>query len=176
MDHYRMFGGIVHHFAEMEWLIQATIAGVSEIPFGKILVLTKALSYRSKRDTLYSYLEHSGLPASQKADLKSFLDGTDKYNVLRNNIAHAMWKRGSKPKSIKPVNLIVRGGKGRLIGMAEDEQEYTLTDLGNINATLQAIYNSYLHFLRTEGLMPSIAKKISETTARASAPDSDRDK
>jgi hypothetical protein len=72
-DHLSRFGSIVYSFAHLEYLMQSVMAGVAGLDPDKITILTKALTYSQKRDTLYSYLKFYNLPAAKEAQIKVFL-------------------------------------------------------------------------------------------------------
>jgi hypothetical protein len=87
-DHFTIFGSIIHLFARVEWHMQLSLAAVAKIDLDKALILTKELSYRQKRDTLYSYMTLTANTTPYVKDcIRGFLDEIDTYNALRNNIA-----------------------------------------------------------------------------------------
>jgi hypothetical protein len=161
-EHFIVFGLIITSFARLEWLIQITIAGVGNLDFGKILIVTRSMPYSAKRDTLYALMNNLNMPVDHKKHIEDFLDEANKINPLRNNIAHAIWCDGSRPGSIKPMTIIVRGGKGKHLGINDDETDYTVPDLIQITDKLAIINNSYLNFLRAAGYTSSIEEKILE--------------
>jgi hypothetical protein len=155
VKHFACFGSIVYTFARLEFLIQSAMADVAGIDDTKVLLLTKALSYSQKRDTLYSYLKFYEVPESRQAKIKKLLDRADKHTALRNNIAHALWREGIRPASIR-AGYMERYGKGRIVGYDEDDKDYTLKELGDIADELRSILNSLIRYLRDSG-------KIAET-------------
>lgn len=148
--HFATFGGIVHSFARFEWVIQGTMAAISGLDIGKITVLTRELGYSAKREALYSYMELYETPENLKSGIKGFLDALHGYSGLRNHIAHSLWKPGSRPNSIRPLAIKVRGGKGKLIG-EDTDADYTDVDLAHIADKLRRLHNSYIQFLRSQG-------------------------
>jgi hypothetical protein len=149
-NHFATFGGIIHSFARLEWVIQGTMAAVADLDVGKITTLTRELGYMAKRDALYSFMELWETPTELKNSIKGFLDEANEYNGLRNHIAHSLWRRGSRPKSIRPMTIRVRSGKGKLIG-DECEVDYTEVDLGHIADKLRQIHNSFVEFMKSRG-------------------------
>ena len=78
VHHSACFGGIVHAFARLEHLIQATMGAVANVDHLKILVLTKALSYSQKRDTLYSYFKNFKFEnPNHEIDIMKIIDRAD---------------------------------------------------------------------------------------------------
>ena len=149
-NHFACFGGIIHSFARLEWVIQGTMGAVAELDIGKITLLTRDLGYAAKRDALYSYMEFYETPDELKAQIRAFLDAAHEYNALRNHIAHSLWRRGSRPNSVRPLTIKVRCGKCKLVG-ADDEPDYTETELGLIADKLRQIHNSYMQFMKSRG-------------------------
>ena len=126
------------------------MAAVAGLDIGKITLLTRDLGYAAKLDSLYSYMELYETPDELKAQIKGFLDAAHEYNALRNHIAHSLWRRGSRPKSVRPLTIRVRGGKCKLVG-SDDEPDYTQTDLGLIADKLRQMHNSYMQFMKSSG-------------------------
>jgi hypothetical protein len=149
-NHFATFGGIIHAFARLEWVIQGTMAAVSDLDVGKITTLTRELGYTAKRDALYSYMELYDTEVELKTAIKGFLDGANEHNGLRNHIAHSLWKKGSRPNSIRPLTIRVRSGKGKLIG-EDSDPNYTEVDLAHIADKLRQIHNSYMRFMESKG-------------------------
>jgi hypothetical protein len=163
VKHFACFGSIVHTFARLEFLIQSAMADIAGIDDTKVLLLTKALSYSQKRDTLYSYLKFYEVPESQQAEIKKLLDRAHEHNALRNNIAHALWREGIRPASIRAGYMDIRYGKGRIVGYDEDDKDYTLKELGNIADDLRSIVHALIRYLRDSGISEDISRKIAET-------------
>jgi hypothetical protein len=108
-DHLSRFGSIIHSFARIEYLMQGTMAAVSGLEETKIVVLTKQMTYAQKRDTLYSYMVIDAYDAERATKIRELFDAAHEHNALRNNIAHALWKPGARPNSIRPWYLDLRG-------------------------------------------------------------------
>jgi hypothetical protein len=149
-NHFATFGGIIHGFARLEWVLQGTMAAVADLDVGKVTLLTRELGYSAKRDALYSYMEVMETPDDLKVAIKGFLDAANEYLGLRNHIAHSLWRKGSRPKSIRPMTIRVRAGKGKIIG-GDEERDYTETELALIADKLRQIHNSYIQFMKNRG-------------------------
>jgi hypothetical protein len=161
-DHLAAFGSIIHSFAEIEWLMQISISALSQIDDWKIIALTKELSYKQKRDTLYSYMMHDKSKEAHFANLKILFDEVETHNKLRNNIAHAIWRNGKRAGSIKPMNFIVRGGRGKIVGQSDDEKDYTFEDLGRVADRLRHIHSSIFSYIKQSGLIPNMDTALPE--------------
>ncbi len=116
------------------------------------------------------------MPTDHKKQIKAFLGAADKFYVLRNNIAHGMWCDGARPKSIKPMTILIKGGSGKQIGIQDDERDYTIEELGHASDKLSWIINSYLNFLRSAGYTSSIEQKILEIISSKTSADGARSK
>lgn len=160
-DHFARFGAIIHAFARLEYLIQGAMAAVAGVDDFKIAILTKGLTYSQKRDTLYSYmLMTSGLKPEYAEKIRNLFDSTHKHNALRNNIAHALWRKGTRPGSIRAGYIDVRFGKGRVVGYDDEDTDYTLDELGEAANELRRDTVSIILFFRESGIAPAIAEKI----------------
>lgn len=151
-DHLSRFGSIVYSFAHLEYLMQSVMAGAGELDPDKITVLTKALTYSQKRDTLYSYLKFYNFPAEREVPIKEFFDRAHKHNALRNHIAHSMWTKGTRPDTIKPAYIDLRQGRALVGGQDENERDYTMDELGNIANELRNIVSDLVSYLRETGV------------------------
>jgi hypothetical protein len=146
-EQFAAFGSIIHSFARIEWNIQLTMAAVSDLDFGKVLLLTRELPYAGKRDTLYSYMEYKQTPEERiRREIRSILEAANEHNPLRNHIAHSIWRGGSRPNSIRPVTIRVRGGKGKIIGSDTDPDD-TDAELSNVADKLHRLHNDYMALL-----------------------------
>jgi hypothetical protein len=165
--YYRAFGSIIHSFARVEYGLQLTLSALTGIDPGRIGIVTRELGYSAKRDTLYSWMEIAQIDRTLREPIKTFFDAVDGYNPLRNLIAHSIWTHGTRPGSIKPVTVKVRGGKGRFFGDPKDptERDWTEEEMTNIAAKLGIIHNSYVSFLRDSGLYASIGDMLIEDSA-----------
>jgi hypothetical protein len=164
VEHFARFGVIIHSFARLEYLIQAAMAAASGLDDSKLVILTKGLSYSQKRDTFYSYLEiYPLVDKAHVAKLKDFFDRAHTYNPLRNNIAHALWRPGVRPGTIRAGYVDVRYGKGKVVGYNEDDKDYTVDELGDVANALHAIVNDLIRYLRDSGIDAAIASKIEDT-------------
>jgi hypothetical protein len=158
-EHYMVFGGIIHGFARIEGITIAAMAGISGVDAAVLTILMRGLGYEQKRDALYSYFTLFDTKQEQQAPVRSFLDEAHQYQGLRNHISHSYWVPGKRPGTIKPATMKVRGGKGKVYGLDENEPDYTTLELAAIGDKLRVIHNSLLVFLSNQGLLPDMAEK-----------------
>ncbi len=170
------FAMIIQSFARLESMIQITIAAVGEIDLNKTLILTRGVSYQGKRDVLFSLMEDVALNSDYRTQIRGFLDAADKYTGIRNDIAHSNWGAGTRPDSIKPLQVAIRWGKLKYCGVLDDEKDYIEADLVQIADKLALINNSYMDFLRRSGLLAAMEQKIAEIASRMSSSLGDKQK
>ncbi|MTJ82175.1 MAG: hypothetical protein F8N37_14370 [Telmatospirillum sp.] len=156
-QHLLAFGAIVQWFARHEYLMQTAMAGITGTDLSTILVLTAGLSYTAKRDALASLTHTTGLPEPVGEAVRTYLDDLNRHNGLRNAVAHSMWVPGSRPDSIKPMRLIVRGGIGKPVGHIEDERDYLAEELLQVATDVAGIYQRFVEFLLSSGLVREVA-------------------
>ncbi len=78
----------------------------------------------------------------------------DVFRRLRNSIAHSLWKEGTRPRSIKPFGLSVRGGTLTAIGYDQDERDYTDEELVDIANELTSLHTQFQEYLYSVDLLP----------------------
>jgi hypothetical protein len=154
-DHLSAFGSIVHSFARIELLIQATMGRLVRLDGGKssttvdmVILLTKPMTYAQKRDSLLSFLEVFKVKEPVRTEITGLLDAAHKHNPLRNHIAHSLWRNGVRPTSVKPAFLDLRQGKGHIGGYEEDDRDYTLDELGVIANELMDARSAIIQYLK----------------------------
>jgi hypothetical protein len=172
MEWYALFGGVIQSFARLEHLMQITMAATGKLDLAKTVILTTGLGYQAKRDALFSLLQGINFNPNHRAQIRTFLDEADKYNGVRNNISHATWVAGSRPKSKRPMYLKVKGGKGKPIGISASDPDWTKAELRTVVDRLALITNSYTSFLKSTGYFDNIERNIARHKSRiTSSPD-----
>ena len=151
--HLSAFGAIVHIFARHELLIVGGRSHLTNCDGGLLMHLTAEVPYRAKKDAFIALLR-SGAPAEQVTRISEFLGEIHKYNNIRNAIAHNGWKPGTRPGSIKPLSLGVRGGTTSILGISDDEPEYTEDDLKAVVDDLFKFYDRFRRYLFEIGFLP----------------------
>jgi hypothetical protein len=152
--HLSTFGSIVHTFARIENLMQVTmgrlvrLTGGTVVTVDMVILLTKPMTYSQKRDSLYSCMEAFNLSEPTNTEITTLFDAAHKHNALRNHIAHAIWRRGKRPTSVKPAFLDLRQGKGRLGGYDDDERDYTLSELQIIANELMETRSAIIQYFK----------------------------
>lgn len=165
-EHLRAFGHIVHIFARFELVIQVVLASIAGGNLTLMQMVTSGLGYSGKRDALLSVLQHCSYEDDRVSRLRGFLDEIHQWSPLRNAIAHHNWKAGIRPGSIKPIYIAVRGGAGKVKGVAPEEREYTAGELMDIATGLGEVYNRLTDYLDAIGFIPA---RIAQATATNSS-------
>ena len=156
------FGAIVHFFGRHEMLMQVTMAALMHTEFGAVVALTSGMGYAAKRDGLLALLEFVPPDKEHDEKLRWFVGNLHQHARLRNHIAHCGWSSGAKPNSIKPLSVSTRGATVKVLGMSDQDDEYTLADLERIAHALAANYNRWHDFLVESGLFERVEGKLSE--------------
>jgi hypothetical protein len=169
LAHMQGFGTIIQWFARHETLMACLAAKLLDAHLGPTAFLMAGLGYAGKRDAILSLLKHSSLRADQKEKVESFLEELQGYNRLRNNAAHSVWIEGKRPDSIKPMVVVVKGGSGKVIGLKDNEQDYTPRELLQTADKISFLYNRFRDYLLAEGLLPVIAEKTEVSSPATSA-------
>jgi len=165
-DHLVSFGLIVHNFARFELLMQVIMSSLVGAQIFLAQVFTGGLGYAGKRDVVLSLLQHAHYEDDRVARIREFLDRIHQWNSLRNAVAHHNWKRGTRPDTIKPIYMVVRGGIGKMKGAGDDGRDYTAEELADIAFGLSILYNELTDYLDSIGFLPRpTAKSIEETSA-----------
>jgi hypothetical protein len=185
VQHLRIFGAIIQYFARLELLMTSIVAQLLQISMTDSMIMMAGVGYAAKRAALLSILENHDVPLDRKTKIIKFLDEFHKHNNLRNNIAHNSWLEGRRPNSIKPGLVIVRGGKGRFIGVEDNEPDMTFEDFSVAMCELGNLYNAFLDYLEPIGLLtpieadedaPKRTRKSSSTSSERGGPPTKKSK
>jgi len=129
-SHLVAFGAIVQDFARFERLVELCVSRILKSDHFLTAVVMSGLGYSAKCDVLTGLLEIEAWPdAGRTLKIKEFVKAFNTHLPLRNAIAHHPWMSGIRPDSIKQLSAISRGGKVKLRGVREDEQDYTSNEL-----------------------------------------------
>ena len=120
-DHAMYFGIIISIFAKLEHKVYIAGAGMLNSDLGTAYILLGTMPYSQKRQTLVHLNTTLGVNGCTSADLRIILERIDKHSTLRNLIAHALWTEGSRPGSIKPMQIRLRSDTLKAIGHQHHE-------------------------------------------------------
>ena len=89
--HLMLFGTIIQLFARYELLMQEVMTTISGAAPAAIILLTRNLDFRGKRQALLDLLRHWTVPVDQYDRVGAFLLVPEEMTPLRDDIAHAAW-------------------------------------------------------------------------------------
>ena len=156
--HLQLFGTIVQWFARYEVLVEEVMGAVAGCDRAAAMLLTRNQGFSGKRQVLLDLLRHRSVPMDQFDRIRGYLVIPDNLTRLRDDIAHAAWKRGASPTGVQP-NWILRippsvkpartdpAAAAIYVEDNEDRVEYTLDDLDQIVASLAENYALFLTYL-----------------------------
>jgi hypothetical protein len=168
LTHMQGFGTIIQWFARHETLLAFIAAGLLKTKVAPTLFLMAGLGYQGKRDAVLSLLKHAALRQDQKEKVESFLSELHGFSKLRNNAAHSTWVEGKRPNAIKPMLVVARGGSGRVIGIGDNEQDFTPEELLQTADKIALLYNRFRDYLIAEGLLPLMLEKTEVSSSATS--------
>ena len=153
-------GMIIQWFARHEYLMHIIATALLNTNIGAITILMTGLGYAGKRDAVKSLLNYVEINESHATKINEYLDKLHTHSGLRNGVAHSTWTEGSRPDAIKPLRIQVRGGKGKIIGTEESEQDYTSQELLDTANDIGALYNEFKDYIVGIGLMSIVEENI----------------
>ena len=151
LEHMKWFGVIITNFARAELVIQQVLSAVHKHDIGPTMILTAGLGYTGKRDALLASLRAVNIPEAHRERIRWYLGEVHKHSGTRNNIAHAFWTNGTRPGSIKPHQLKVRGGALGLFGHDEEEPDHTLEEFEAMARELTRTLDDFSAYLKANG-------------------------
>ena len=158
--HLMLFGAIIQLFARYELLMQEVMTAVSGAAPAAIILLTRNLDFRAKRQAVLDLLRHWTVPVDQYDRIGALLLVADEMTPLRNDIAHAAWISDPSssaiqpvwilrtPPSIKPLRDDPRSGGERYIERNEDKTTYTMNGLEDMINALASNYEQLVEYLQ----------------------------
>lgn len=167
--HFEAFGRIVSAYASCETGIKLALAGVLNALPHEIMILTEPCSSQALRNVAKS-IAKLRLPASQQGNFVQLIGDFAGHGSLRNQIAHNRWTRGTRPNSIRPVQMDIRSGKAKPKGYDPEESDYTLLEIGKRADELFSLNSRIVEFMNIAGLTKNIEDRMNaERSAIASS-------
>ena len=160
-----VFGAIIQSFARFEFAMCLATAAILKVDLGAVMTIMAGLGYRGKLHAYQSILKLYRPDPAIAERLNWFNGEIGTHNTLRNNIAHSLWVKGTRPASIKPFQVQVHGGAGRLLGMADDEEDWTKPELECVVLHIDKRYTGLMSYLTKSGLLDNISEKIDESSS-----------
>lgn len=161
--HFHAFGVITTAYASCETGIKLCLAGTLGLPPYNIMILTEPYSSLALRNVAKSIAKLDMPPQFQEQFIQIVGDWGSQ-GKLRNYIAHNRWTRGTRPKSIRPVQMDIRSGKANFTGYEDGDPDYSLEDIQRAASTLVRIDERIRRFLKNTGLADAIERNIIEAS------------
>jgi len=127
-------------------------------------IVTAQMDYRHRRDALNAFCIALADSPSRTA-LKDVMTDIEIYAKKRDVAAHAMWTKGRKPGTIKPLQFRARGGTIKTRGHHHNEPEYTAEDMETDAAAIRKLYSRLRVCLDGFGVKAFIASEPSSDAA-----------
>jgi hypothetical protein len=153
--HFRLFGAIVHSFAQYELAIQRGLAGVLGVEVIVAAMLTRGVDFVQKRAAFPDLLRERQMPSDIWDNVFAHLAVPTCRVQVRDEIIHATWKPSLEPHSIQP-NWILRIPPGIEPAYGSPNSEstsYSLELLNEIETELTEGYERFVDYLVTSGLI-----------------------
>lgn len=162
--HYTAFGAIIHAYASVEFGIKAALAGILEIPYVEVLVITEPYTALSLKNVAKSLVKLSTLKMAHKTSFVNIIGDWGTFSPLRNQIAHCRWQDGSRPDSVRPIGVDIRSGHAKWI-VTEGSRDWTLPELAKQAVDLAGINERTKTFHKTADLTEIMERKDAERKA-----------
>ena len=149
------FGAIIWQSAGLESLMHFAIAGLLSLDVSKSLLITSPMAFNQKKDLWRVLTDSADVPQDLSQKMNGFIKRVEEIQGLRNYVAHSVWTKGTRPKSIKPMRVQARG-KVQVLGMDEKERDYTTEELFDEYERIRQIGQELEEFLIEQGLKDAI--------------------
>jgi hypothetical protein len=70
---------------------------------------------------------------------------------------------GRRENAVKPMEMIVRGGAGKVIGNKIEERDYTPEEIFGYAAEIAVIHKNFVEYLRSIHMIPDIVAAVGDT-------------
>jgi len=155
-----LFGFIISMFAKLERQMTIAMAGLLDTDLGTAAILMSAAGFSAKRQTLHHINWTTPMAGTFNADLSALLAEIELLTKVRNLIAHSIWVRGTRPDSIRPMNIDTRGKRLKLFGHEDTERDYTVDDIRNEGRKIDALQRELIALLESSGLLAKVQANI----------------
>ncbi len=153
---------VVHGYAFAETGIRVALAHVMGVSLIDVHILTEPLSSLQLRNVAKSIVKTHEPISPECERFLQLVGDLGCFSKLRNFVAHSRWRAGVRPEAIKPASLDVRDGKAKIIGMSDDEPDWTAQELWAEGNNLYRLCERISAFLVETGAAESMALNTSE--------------
>lgn len=155
-----LFGFIIAMFAKLERQMTIAMAGLLDTDLGTAAILMSSAGFSTKRQTLHHINWTTPMAGTFNADLSALLAEIEQLTKVRNLIAHSIWASGTRPDSIRPMNIDTRGKKLKLVGYEHTERDYTVDDIRNEGRKIDTVQRRLIALLESSGLIAKVQANI----------------
>ena len=154
-NHLLLFGTIAQEFAAYELLIQKIISHLVKAQLGSVILLTRPLAFRERRDVLLDLMHHYNVPVDQSDRVRFFLNVPLTHEALRHAIVHATWTTANRD-TIQPnwilnpaprIKPMLVGADPLPSGIRESEDDKTAYSLDDLTEIAAALNNNFVYFV-----------------------------
>ena len=154
--HFHAFGYIVSTYAKVEQGFKILISEMLDIDIYIAAILCEPYTTLQLRNVMNSLNKHYTLPNDCNKRLCDLIGEFKTFSRLRNDIGHSMWTDGTRDKSVKPINLDIRSGKAKVLGISDDEHDWTIEELDAEAIRLNALHNRLSSLMEDLGITDDI--------------------
>ena len=158
-QHFEAFGRIVSAYASCETGIKLSLAGILNALPHEIMILSEPYSSLSLRNVSKS-IAKLRLPKKHQEQFMHLIGEFGGHAQLRNHIAHNRWTRGTRPNSIRPVQMDIRSGKAKPKGYDPEERDFTLEEIGLRANQLFELNSKIVQFMIGTGLSEILENRL----------------
>jgi hypothetical protein len=168
-DHLLAFGAITYRYAYAEAHIKNILAHSVGIPIALLATLVEPCSSLELRNVAKSTAKLVEIDETNRERFCWLIGQLGSFGPLRNNIAHRRWTPGRRPGSIKPVAIDIRSGSAKMIGIRDDERDWTTDELFNDANRLHWIGEELYELVRKA--FPDIADTMESSNSEMDSSD-----
>ena len=165
------FGRIVYWYAQVEFGIKATIAGILDIHIQDAQVLTEPYNALALRNVAKSIAKSADLADRHLNEFVHIVGGFQAASLLRNTVAHSRWTEGTRPGSIRPTRMEIRNGRAQPMGWDASEPDYTADDFNEAAKKLILLNARLLELHSQSCIRERIEAKIAAANSSIEAAD-----
>jgi hypothetical protein len=151
-EHYAAFGRIINTIADIDGMLDTIIVAMVQGGL-QVLPLLTMLNSKSKIDYIVAIGDESNMSPNSIDELKKLMCRVRKAHGLRNRIAHCTWMQGTKPGTIKPLEMRARSAL-KMLGIEHNEKQWTAGALNAEADRFRELGHELADFMKRTGLIP----------------------
>jgi hypothetical protein len=151
-EHYAAFGRIVNTIADIDGVLDSIIVAFVQGRH-EVLPLLTMLNSKSKIDYIVAMAKESNMSSAVIEELEKLMDRVRKARGLRDQIAHCTWTEGTKPGTIKPLEMRARTVL-KMLGIKHNEKQWTAGELNAEAKRYRELGHELADLMKRAGLIP----------------------